>query len=429
VIIAIFSPVVATGSDIEVNTFTTSNQLEAAVATAPNGNFLVVWQSNGSGGTDSSGSSIQARQFDADGNPLGEQFQVNGYTTGNQWSPAVAWVGNSQYLVVWRGESSADAFGIVGRLVDAGLNLPAEPEFQINSHTTGTQTYPAVAGNDNGDCIVVWWGPSTDDDLGVVGQLFSSGTTPVGDNFQVNSHTTNLQQSSDVAMTPTGEFVAVWLGEGPGDTNGAHARRFDSSGIPLGDDFTVNTLAGRPEMEPAVAVDANGAFVVAYHTMCFGGGPDCPDNEGESVWARRFDSSGTGQGSEFPVNSFMAGRQSLADVAMTPTGEFIVVWESGNGNPLPDGSMTAVRGQAFTAAGSPDGMEFPINTVSPGAQEMARVAAQPGGEIVVVWGSWDDGGSTTGWDVRARVMYPGGLTIFTDGFESGSNSAWSDSVP
>jgi hypothetical protein len=41
------------------------------VASDPAGNFVVVWESWGSQGTDTSGSSIQARRFDSSGTRAG----------------------------------------------------------------------------------------------------------------------------------------------------------------------------------------------------------------------------------------------------------------------------------------------------------------------------------------------------------------------
>jgi hypothetical protein len=64
-----------------VNTYTTNVQVYADVATTSAGDFVVTWHSFGGPGTDTSGSSIMARRFDAGGNPLAAEFQVNTYTS------------------------------------------------------------------------------------------------------------------------------------------------------------------------------------------------------------------------------------------------------------------------------------------------------------------------------------------------------------
>ncbi|MCG8455583.1 MAG: hypothetical protein MI919_04825, partial [Holophagales bacterium] len=49
----------AVGAEIQVNTYTTSFQDSPSVAVDADGDFVVVWTSNGSDGTDNSSYSIQ----------------------------------------------------------------------------------------------------------------------------------------------------------------------------------------------------------------------------------------------------------------------------------------------------------------------------------------------------------------------------------
>lgn len=74
------------GSEFQVNTYTTSNQFtrsDHAVAADANGRFVVVWEDQGRG--DSFG-----RRYDSAGGALGAEFRVNSYTTSGQSSPSVA---------------------------------------------------------------------------------------------------------------------------------------------------------------------------------------------------------------------------------------------------------------------------------------------------------------------------------------------------
>jgi hypothetical protein len=95
------------GGEFQVNSYTTSNQWTTAVAADAQGNFVVVWESNGSYGTDKSSFSIQAQRYDANGAPVGGEFQVNSYTTGFQGGPAVTvdFLGN--LAAVWNSDGSA----------------------------------------------------------------------------------------------------------------------------------------------------------------------------------------------------------------------------------------------------------------------------------------------------------------------------------
>ena len=76
------------GGEFQVNTYTTSAQLIPAVAADASGNFVVVWQSDGSAGSDNSFHSIQGQRYDASGNTVGSEFQVNSYTTSEQFVPS-----------------------------------------------------------------------------------------------------------------------------------------------------------------------------------------------------------------------------------------------------------------------------------------------------------------------------------------------------
>ncbi len=94
------------GGEFQVNAYTTSSQLNPSVAVEPQGDFVVVWTSYGSYGTDSSGESIQGQRYDSGGAPVGGQFQVNAYTTTSQRRPAMAADAQGSFVVVWRSNGS-----------------------------------------------------------------------------------------------------------------------------------------------------------------------------------------------------------------------------------------------------------------------------------------------------------------------------------
>lgn len=62
------------------------------------GNFVVVWASSDQ---DGSGYGIFAQRFAADGSRIGSEFQVNSYTTGDQRDPEVAAGSAGDFIVVW----------------------------------------------------------------------------------------------------------------------------------------------------------------------------------------------------------------------------------------------------------------------------------------------------------------------------------------
>jgi hypothetical protein len=123
---------------------------------------------------------------------------------------------------------------------------PDGAEFQVNTFPGVGSDIVDVASDANGDFVVVWWGlsPGSDSsDVSIQARCFTSTGMPVDDQFQVNTYTTDRQDSPDVAMAPDGDFVVVWESVSQG---GIAARRFDSDCTPSGDDFVVNRPVPAP---------------------------------------------------------------------------------------------------------------------------------------------------------------------------------------
>jgi hypothetical protein len=123
------------------------------------GSFIVVWESEGSFGSDSSTFSIQARRYDDTGAALGPEFQVNSYTTSYQTSSAVAVDSTGGFVVAWSslGSPGSDAlsWSVQARPFDNG-GVAVADQFQVNSSTTGTQNNPGVGTDGSGRFVVAW---------------------------------------------------------------------------------------------------------------------------------------------------------------------------------------------------------------------------------------------------------------------------------
>lgn len=281
--------------EFQVNTYTTSEQRFSAVAAGSNGDFVIVWQSLGSSDADTSLTSVQGQRFSATGEPQGAQFEVNGYTTGYQNFPDVATKPDGDFVVVWQsaGSSGTDTFGTsIQERPFAAAGTPLGAQVQVNSYTTGNQFVPAVAAGEYGTFVVVWTsqGSSGGDtsSYSIQGRALSATGAPLGSQLQVNSYTTGLQTSARVAPLSDGSFVVVWssLGSSGSDSsgNGIQGFRVSSTGVPMGSQFQINTYTTSDQLAPTVAADAGGDFIVAWQSLGSSGG----DSSGRSVQARRF---------------------------------------------------------------------------------------------------------------------------------------------
>src|SRR5262245_12898687 len=130
---------VTAGPEFLVNSFTTSNQTYSAVASARNGDFVMVWSS---AGQDGGGSPVFAQRYDAAGAPRGSEFRVDQGAASVTSFPDVASDAAGAFVAVWRGPDDGNFAGIFGRRFDAG-GAPRGAEFVVNVHTTSGQNQPA----------------------------------------------------------------------------------------------------------------------------------------------------------------------------------------------------------------------------------------------------------------------------------------------
>src|SRR4029434_4310587 len=110
------------------------------------------------------------------------------------------------------------------------------------------------------------------DESGIVGRRYDSGGSPLGTEFQVNSYTTEQQSDPVIAVAPDGNFVVVWSSYGQdGSHFGVFGQRFASSGSSVGTEFQVNTYTTARQIDPAVAIAADGSFAVAWSSYATDG--------------------------------------------------------------------------------------------------------------------------------------------------------------
>jgi hypothetical protein len=387
------------GDEFQVNSYTSNDQRNPAVAMDNDGDFVVVWVSTGSYGNDSSGTSIQGQRYNSAGTAQGSQFQVNGYTTGSQYAPAVAMDSDGNFVVVWysSGSYGNDTSGdsIQGQRYNSA-GAAQGSQFQVNSYTTNNQRNPTIALDSDGDFVVVWqsFGSSGGDTASdsIQGQRYNSAGTAQGSQFQVNSYTSGYQRSPVVAIDSDGDFVVAWYSNGSsaGDTSmeSIQGQRYNSAGTAQGSQFQVNSYTTNSQLNPAVALDSDGDFIVIWQSSGSSGG----DTSFDSIQGQRYNSAGTAQGSQFQVNSYSSDFQFLAAVAMDSDGDFVVVWYS-NGSNGSDSSFSSIQGQRYNSAGTTQGSQFQVNSYTTSYQFAPAVAMESSGDFVVVWQSDGSSGS------------------------------------
>jgi hypothetical protein len=200
----------ATGPDFRVNTYTPNGQGSPAVAAAPDGRFVVVWDSSNQ--FETNGTNVFGQRYDPAGAPAGPEFLVNSYTTGAQGLPALAMAPDGRFVVVWDSslvDQDGSLSGVFGQRYDSnGVRLGGE--FRVNSYTPGSQGYPSVAAAADGRFVVVWQSAGQDGSSDwVFGQRYDPFGLPAGQEFAINSYTTLTQWLPSVASASDGRFVVA----------------------------------------------------------------------------------------------------------------------------------------------------------------------------------------------------------------------------
>jgi hypothetical protein len=120
-------------------------------------------------------------------------------------------------------------------------------------------------------------------------------------------------------------------------------------------------------------MDTDGDFIITWQSYW-------QDRQGWGIYAKRYDSTGMVQGSEFQINTFTSGDQLAARAAMDNSGNFVVTWMSNN----QDNSGWGSYAQRFNSEGAV-GSEFRVNSFTAGGQLVPRIIMDSSGNFVETW--------------------------------------------
>ncbi|WP_305038528.1 Ig-like domain-containing protein [Halomonas alkalisoli] len=449
----------ASGSEFQVNTYTTNSQQYSSVASLSDGGFVVTWSS---WGQDGSGQGIFAQRYDAAGDAVGSEFQVNTYTGNDQRYSSVAALSDGGFVVTWSSLfQDGSGEGIFAQRYDAAGDAVGG-EFQVNTYTASDQLWSSVAALSDGGFVVTWSSLSQDGSgYGIFAQRYDAAGDALDGEFQVNTYTNNQQNWSEVAGLSDGGFVVTWSSWGQdGSGYGIFAQRFDAAGDAMGGEFQVNTYTASSQIYSSVAALSDGGFLVTWSSLN-------QDDSGWSIYGQRYDASGNAVGGEERMHAGVLGSQqhskvieladgtiavafqdfvaglvvsfdgeapvdpgepssyAASDALLTTSGfskqlhgasggepigalsdgGFVVTWSSLN----QDGSGYGIFAQRYDAAGDAVGGEFQVNTYTASSQIYSSVAALSDGGFVVTWSSFGQDGS--------------GYGIFAQRYDAAGNAA------
>ena len=377
-------------AEFNVNSYTTGSQYQQDVAMDLDGDYVVVWK-------DEYNSTVMAQRFNEDSEAQGDPITVFfGGSLPDFTHPAIAMDDDGNFVVTWAGftdnianATDTSTYGIIAQRYHAN-GSPAGSAFQVNSYTTNIQVFPDVALDSDGDFVIVWqnsyhnngrYGSISD----LRGQRYSSTGSARGAEFTVNPpdpNGPNYDFFPAVAMDQDGDFVVAWHDY---DYDSAikdyliRGRRYSRSGVPKGDQFTVtapdNYVSNDKSGAPDVAMDFEGNFVVTWTY------DDGQDGESRGVFAQRYSSSGSAKGDEFQVNTITTDSQDIPSIGMDAEGDFVIAWRNNSG----DGDQYGIFAQRYKSSGRVNGSEYQINAYTTSQQVRPKVAMADDGNFIVTW--------------------------------------------
>lgn len=364
--------------DLKVNDDQTlTDQSNPRIAVSKGGNFAVVW-------TDKRHSQIDIyfQLYDSAGVALASNEKLNDTTLDiPQFEPAIDANFSSQYITVWRDYRNG-AYPFDPDIYFSRIDTAQTPE---NINVTGENTVvaresPDIAMFADGSSIVVW-SDYRNGNWDIFARRLNTSGLPTGSSFKVNTDVGTTQQHSPrVAAFSDGGFVVTWYDNRLGHDD-IFFQRFDPSGNPVNLNIKANDDVGTTKQAfPAVAADGNMRFFIAWVDWRNGSYPANPD-----IYFRRFDSSGLPLENSLKVNGADMGRaQREVSLAADRMGNVCVVWADSV-----DGQWDAMA-QMIDYSGTRDGNNFAIHTETGGKQLQPDVAAD-GYKFYFTWADYRDG--------------------------------------
>lgn len=381
----------------QVNTFTASTQQAPRVAELSDGGYVVIWNSTQQDNPASGNRGIFAQIYNAQGQQVGVEFQVNDIAIGDQIQPRAEGLSNGNFVLLWNENTSRDGSGqgVFAQVYQNDGTLVGGA-IQINEEVSSTQNQPEATDLGAGRFLVVWTSAASatagdGSSNGIFGRVFDASGAPEGGEFQINTTTANNQNRAQVTTLPDGDVIVVWEDNNPtdGSGSGVFAQRIDTNGqlvsfdgtTPGADEVQINTTTTGEQIQPDVAALApggvlvQGGYVVVWNS---------PDSSGSGIFGQIYDINGAAQGPEFQANLPENSTQSDPIVVGTTDGGFVVAWADASGI---DGSGTGVTAQRFNADGSLDGNPFVVNEEVSSTQNQPDLAVLSNGTLAAVWAS------------------------------------------
>ncbi|MDZ4851779.1 MAG: hypothetical protein SGI77_21025 [Pirellulaceae bacterium] len=411
--------------EFTVNSNLENEQSQPAIVAAPDGAFIMTWQTNAS---DQIGFGIKAQRFGPTGVRIGGEIRVNSTDENDQTVPSIALYKSGNFVNAWQslGQDGSGQGIFAQRFHSSGQ--PIEDEFQVNSSVVSNQYFPAVSAKVESNFIVTWMDDGNAKDifarqfdtapLTIVQSTLSneklrhkvgfSELTPINGASSVNNvENWSLQRDgTDVAITGAtqtsrkevllnfaaalepGDYELIAKGtitdlagrQLDGNTDGEpgddYVERFTISAepVPLGATKIISSVPSDADVKEGLAVNPiDQSYIVVWQ------GPAAVPGETD-IYARRFDAQGSPLGVQVRVNTSTVDDQTSPTIAMDSSGNYVIVWDTSV-----SGVNHYVAAQRFQANGTRVGPEFQLQIAPSFVVTQPTLAMNSTGAFVISW--------------------------------------------
>jgi VCBS repeat protein/FG-GAP repeat protein len=320
-------------------------QTQPAVAALPGGDFGVVFtnERHADGSADVAGSrNITYERVDPNG-IQGTPLAIGDFNAGaghdDLFNPAIATLSTGRQVVVFERAYGAGDNDVFLNVVSAdGSTTQFAANAALNVSASGAlEANPAVAAIGNTALIVYEDGNNTTTaSANISARLFDGATNTLGNVITIADHAGELFNPT-IAALDDHRYVIMYE-----DGNNVFGRIYDTSGPGLSAEFQVDQPGGIDAL-PSVAVTADGGFIVSWSEVVNG--------SWETV-GRRYNSDGIAMGQQFTVNRLTDNDQLYSSVAVSGANAFFA-WTDFAPRPG-DASPLSVRGQVMSLTTPPD---------------------------------------------------------------------------
>jgi hypothetical protein len=365
----------------------------ADVAIDENGHIYVTWLDERIAYP---GENVFAQRVDPAGVPIGSDFKVNDDVSGvGRSAPAIACDGSGNFIITWSDSRDGSSEAYLQRYTSAGVSIG--PNVVVNDSTSASQKTPDIAMDIDGN-FTVTWEDSRNGNFDIYARRFDSTGAPIGTDFMVsNAPETAFQYIPSIDMSDSDDFVICWRDNRDDFFYDIYAQRYDSLGTAVGPNLKVNDDPGTAfQLHSSVSIDNRGNCTIAWR--------DSRNGETD-IYAQNYDDVGLPEGSNYEVNNDTGTTdQQYSEAAICGSGNLIITWQD-------ERSLTKdIYVQLYDAMGAPLGTNLKVND-DPGdaRQHHPSVDSDSSGNFVIVWG--DERNVADRKDVYAQLYDASGMPM------------------